>query len=106
HWLFEGKCAVHENSPFGCAFFDVHMTPEEAKRRQDATIKARRRDAATGGLYHRVWLHLHRLGLVARPADHAALHEEIRALHRHADRRSSNVIESATPIHGNTSEAV
>ena len=26
HWLqSDGRCAVHENSPFGCAFLDQHM---------------------------------------------------------------------------------
>ncbi len=32
HWHFDGKCAVHESAPYGCAFFDSHMSHEEAER--------------------------------------------------------------------------
>src|SRR5438128_2537880 len=24
HWFVQGKCAVHENAPYSCAFFDSH----------------------------------------------------------------------------------
>jgi hypothetical protein len=87
HWLIEGKCAVHDNSPYGCAFFDAHMSRDEADRRQAATVQARRADADAGGLYHRVWLHLCQKGLIARPGDRAGLVEEVGRMWRNAERR-------------------
>jgi hypothetical protein len=82
HWFFEGRCAVHENAPYSCAFFDAHMTEAEAQRRSAATVRARQQDAARGGLYYRVWLHLCRRGLTSRSGDRAALAEEVRELRR------------------------
>ena len=41
HWYQSGMCAVHETSPFGCAFFDQHISHEEARRRGDAARQAR-----------------------------------------------------------------
>ena len=29
----EGQCAIHAVAPFGCAFFDTHMSAEEGMRR-------------------------------------------------------------------------
>jgi len=35
HWLLlDGRCAVHEHAPFGCAFFDSHMEAAEALDRK------------------------------------------------------------------------
>jgi hypothetical protein len=86
HWLFGGLCAVHENAPFSCAFFDMHMTDEEVKRRTAATIQARQKDAAQNGLYYRLWLHLCRNGLVAVAGDRAALTEELRVIRQRMER--------------------
>ncbi len=87
HWHFDGKCAVHENAPYGCAFFDAHMGEEEVQKRSAATIAARRDDAAAGGLYYRVWLHLCRKGLTSPSGDREALIEEVLRNRREADRR-------------------
>jgi hypothetical protein len=76
HWLVEGRCAVHELAPYGCAFFDAHMTAAEAERRSAATMKSRLADQARHGLYYRVWLHLYRNGLVAPLGDKRALVKE------------------------------
>jgi hypothetical protein len=86
HWLFEGRCAVHDHAPYGCAFFDSHMSPDEVDRRYAATIRARRDDASTEGLYYRVWMHLRLQGLLARPGDRSALVVERAALHRRLER--------------------
>ncbi len=91
HWYFDGKCAVHEAAPYGCAFFDVHMSEEEAGRRAAATIQARREDAAAGGLYHRVWLHLCRKGLTSPSGDRDGLAGEWARIHRHAEGRRRRV---------------
>jgi hypothetical protein len=86
HWFFGGRCAVHATAPFGCAFFDIHMSGAEADRRAAATMQARREDAARDGLYYRVWLHLCRKGLTAPSGDRAALRVELGRIHRHAQR--------------------
>jgi hypothetical protein len=82
HWLFEGRCAVHDNAPYSCAFFDMHMTEVEVARRSAATIEARREDAARHGLYERVWLHLRRVGLIGIPGNRSALAEEMEDIRR------------------------
>ena len=86
HWLFEGLCAVHENAPYSCAFFDAHMTEEEINRRSAATIQARQEDAARDGLYYRVWNHLCHKGLIARSGDRTALAEDVSKICRNAER--------------------
>jgi len=57
------------------------------QKRSEATIKARREDAAAGGLYYRVWLHLCRRGLTSPSGDREGLAEEVRRLCRDAQRR-------------------
>jgi hypothetical protein len=87
HWHFDGKCAVHEAAPYGCAFFDAHLPEEEVRKRSEATVKARREDAAAGGLYYRVWRHLCQRGLTSPPGDREGLAEEVRRLYWKAERR-------------------
>jgi hypothetical protein len=80
HWLFAGRCVVHANAPYSCAFFDAHLSEAEVRRRSAATIQARREDEARMGLYYRIWLHLCRRGLTAASGDRASLAEEVRQL--------------------------
>jgi hypothetical protein len=82
HWLFGGRCVVHDHAPYGCAFFDAHLSEAEVERRSAATIQARRQDAARQGPYYRLWRHLCARGLVAPSGDRVALAEEIRQLRR------------------------
>jgi hypothetical protein len=86
HWHFDGRCAVHDNAPYSCAFFDSHMSGEEERRRTAATLRARLEDAAAGGLYYRVWQHLCQRGLTARVGDRAALLQEARQVLSKVDR--------------------
>jgi hypothetical protein len=86
HWLFDGMCAVHENAPYGCAFFDTHMPPDEVCRRSEATVQARKEDATKKGLYYRVWQHLCRKGLTTRSGDRSALAAEGKLIRRDAQR--------------------
>jgi hypothetical protein len=37
----DGKCSVHANSPFGCAYFDQYMKDDEAERRNQPTFRKR-----------------------------------------------------------------
>lgn len=82
HWLFNGTCVVHDASPYGCAFFDTHMSDAESKRRADATMAARKQDAAENGLYYQVWKHLCAKGLTGRSGDREGLALETRKLQR------------------------
>jgi hypothetical protein len=84
HWYFEGRCAVHDRAPYCCAFFDSHMPSAEVERRVAATVRAIREDAAADGLYHRVWLHLRRKGLVATAGDRTRLIREVQRAWRRA----------------------
>ena len=86
HWLMDGRCAVHANSPYGCAFFDTHQTNEEAKRRSDATIQARHEDAARNGLYYQVWQHLCKKGLTSPSGDRAGLAQDMEKIQRNMKR--------------------
>jgi hypothetical protein len=86
HWFFEGRCLVHDRAPYGCAFFDSHMTAAETDRREAATVQARHQDAAAGGLYYRVWLHLRQRGLTAPSGDRSAVLEDLGRIARSAKR--------------------
>jgi hypothetical protein len=86
HWHFAGRCAVHDVAPYGCAFFDAHMSADEADRRAEATIQARRADAESGGLYYRVWRHLCSKGLTCPSGDRDGLAAEQRRLLRGVQR--------------------
>jgi hypothetical protein len=87
HWHYGGKCEVHADAPYGCAYFDAHMSQAEVDRRVAATVRAIREDAAAGGPYSRVWLYLRRRGLVARRGDRSALLAEVTQIRRRAERR-------------------
>ena len=59
HWLKEGRCAVHENSPFGCAFLSqCSQSDAEAERILTAGRQARAEAFRTNDLYARIWTHL------------------------------------------------
>jgi hypothetical protein len=66
HWYEACRCAVHDRSPFGCAYHDQHMTTHESERRAMVARNARHRDFARNGLYARIWRHLAKMGLVYR----------------------------------------
>jgi hypothetical protein len=87
HWLFDGRCAVHNVAPFGCAFFDSHMLAAEVDRRSAAAVRARQEDAKAQGPHFRVWQHLCRLGLIDQLGDRGALADEIRKIGRKAERQ-------------------
>jgi Fe-S-cluster containining protein len=35
----DGKCKIHPVAPFGCAFFDMHMTREEGNKRSSPMLQ-------------------------------------------------------------------
>ena len=80
HWLYQGQCVVHGQSPYGCAFFDAHLPAAEVEKRSAATLNARREDAAQDGLYYRVWRHLIHLGKTGPSGDRSAIDRERQAI--------------------------
>ncbi len=79
-WYVNGHCAVHQSAPFGCAFFDAHMTPTEVQIRSRTANRASEEDALENGLYSRVWRHLTERGLTRPSGERGALDEEMRRI--------------------------
>jgi len=73
HWYINGNCAVHTDAPFGCAYFDAHMSNDEVKKRGQLGIQACLADAGRDGPYTKVWRHLVGKGLTAKSADRRAV---------------------------------
>lgn len=67
HLTCEGRCAIHENAPFACAFFDHDTPPRDALsvRGLIEVMKA----WATNHLYAQIWLHLDALGKKQHPPE-------------------------------------
>lgn len=58
-------CRIHVDSPFGCAFFDVHQSKEESDRRSSYGLAEIDHGWREGHLYAQLWLLLKALGLIA-----------------------------------------
>lgn len=58
-------CSIHEVSPFGCAFFDVHQTREESDTRSLEGLWAIDREWQAMNDYAVIWLYLDHHGKVA-----------------------------------------
>lgn len=54
HWYESGRCTVHENAPFGCAFFSHHSKSSEFDLSANG-LRAIMDDVAADGLYYRLW---------------------------------------------------
>lgn len=68
HWLADGRCSVHADAPFGCAFFDTHQEYDEGMiRSQRSTLLLMSEVVKPQGasLYYRVWEHLVRHDRIA-----------------------------------------
>jgi hypothetical protein len=86
HWFVEGRCTVHQVSPYGCAFYDLHMSDEEAAKRTAATVQARNEDEAKKGLYYQVWRHLCQKGLTGPRGDREGLAADLTRIRRNVER--------------------
>lgn len=83
HWFQGNLCAVHKNSPYGCAFFDdCQQTPAEAQLRAKTGDLAIAEEWPKNGLYSRLWFHLWERGLrdCRTAQDEMLLHAELRKL--------------------------
>lgn len=73
HCIFldeQGLCKIHEVAPYGCAFFDFHMTDKEGDCRSKAGLTAIVEDFQNGGIYSTTWRFLAKRGLVAPDSIH------------------------------------
>jgi hypothetical protein len=70
HWLDEdNRCAVHEHSPWECAFYSAHLPPETVREMFAYDQEVRRQDyeryrESGESLYLRICQHLGEAGLV------------------------------------------
>jgi hypothetical protein len=65
HWFTaDEKCAVHTHSPFGCGYFDQHMSAAEAEARDHFARVERAKAFAEESLYGAIWHLLKSEGLV------------------------------------------
>lgn len=71
HLTTEGRCAIHEIAPFGCAFFDCQPERQPLSRHGLTAVMKAWTDPAN--LYPRLWNYLHAQGRKQRPP------EELRA---------------------------
>lgn len=59
HWLQDGRCEVHEVSPYGCAFLSqCSQSAAQAAKVRNAGLEARAKAFEESGLYARIWHHL------------------------------------------------
>jgi Fe-S-cluster containining protein len=65
------RCAIHDVSPFGCSFFDVHQSKEESDHRSGYGLAQIDRAWRENHPYAQLWLLLRALSLTA-PAPAAA----------------------------------
>jgi hypothetical protein len=63
--LADGKCSVHAAAPYGCAFFDTHMSKREGDGRSSEGLIHVATAWQAGGVYGRLWAMLHERGLRA-----------------------------------------
>jgi hypothetical protein len=67
-YLDEGdRCSIHEDAPFGCAFFDHTEERQGLSLEGLRAVDAAQRDPES--LYHRLWHALHAAGLTVPPPE-------------------------------------
>lgn len=90
HWLQpDGHCAVHEKSPFGCAYVDQHMKEKVVEKRNYAGRLARMEDFDNNGPYSRIWRMLMAEGLTGG-GEHEAAMRELRRIEAKLAKRAEN----------------
>jgi hypothetical protein len=89
HWLNQdGKCNVHSDSPFGCAFYDQHMKDEEAERRNHYARMTRAQAFDEHSLYAEIWHMLKTEGLVGG-GEYAQSQRELQRVRSTMERRQT-----------------
>jgi hypothetical protein len=64
-FLRDSRCSIHAQSPYSCAFFGAGQDQREADARSLHGLQAIAREWSAGGIYARLWMLLHSMGLVA-----------------------------------------
>jgi len=64
-FLRDNRCSIHANAPYSCAFFRAEQDQREADARSLRGIQAIAQEWSAGGIYARLWMLLHSMGLVA-----------------------------------------
>jgi len=96
HWYQDGRCQIHQNAPFGCAFLDQHLSEAEAARRSEAARQTRWQAFKRDDLYAKLWGHLcdngcryttsqedrERVGAIFRQMDLGVAREKLKAAKR------------------------
>jgi hypothetical protein len=59
------RCSIHPVSPYGCAFFDSHMSKEQADRRSIAGLSRIVGGWRTDDNYAQIWAMLYQTGRIA-----------------------------------------
>lgn len=74
HWLTpQGECAVHEDAPFACAFFDSHTDPDAQTELSKRALYLLLDESTHPSDYLIIWHHLSSLGKVAPSAKESRL---------------------------------
>jgi hypothetical protein len=64
-FLCDRRCSIHAQAPYSCAFFHAGQDQHEADARSLRGLQAIAREWSAGGIYARLWMLLHSMGLVA-----------------------------------------
>ncbi len=64
-FLRDNRCSIHAHAPYSCAFFRAEQDQREAGARSLRGLQAIAREWSAGGIYARLWMLLHSMGLVA-----------------------------------------
>lgn len=98
HWLQNGLCSVHENSPFGCAFLSqCQQTVKQAESRNIAARLAREKAFQEGHVYAQIWNHLWDAGLRELTTQENIKRgvQEVRTLNEAQERHKLNALKKA-----------
>jgi Fe-S-cluster containining protein len=64
-FLRDSRCSIHAHAPYSCAFFEAGQDQQEADARSLRGLHAIAREWSAGGIYARLWMLLHSMGMVA-----------------------------------------
>ncbi|HEX5080653.1 MAG TPA: hypothetical protein VFY40_01310 [Blastocatellia bacterium] len=65
HILKNGRCEIHAEAPFGCAYTSTEQTKEESDAISARGLQEIAKSWRNGDLYAQLWLMLHHAGRVA-----------------------------------------
>jgi hypothetical protein len=69
HYTNDGKCDIHENSPFGCAFFDCNSGADSYLLSAQGLGKVLGAHLQISSIYAQIWAHLMKIGKQQRRPD-------------------------------------